>query len=201
MGKLLGAVTFPNVISRHRELALTDAMLVDGTIHANDKIIQGTLMVKATIGGNSKWVAYCEGLASAVGATTSPTVQLDPTTTPRAQQWFRPGMPVAKVHAGAPTTLGTVLAYNPATGVLTLAANAAAAVAVGDIVSLDPAVYPIGYNKARVLVDELLLEEGTDDISAGYFKGFFNQAATSITAAAAALLGAVAINAFELEIK
>lgn len=204
MGRLFGAVTLPNIISRHRELALTDNLLIDGTIHYEDKILEGTLLVQATAGGspNSKWVAYSEGVASAAAANTQAAIALDPTQVPRAAQWFRPGMPVAKVHAGVVTSLGTVLVYNPATGAMVLTANLAAAVAQGDSIILDPAVYPIAYNKARVLVDETLMDEN-DQVATGFFKGFFNQAATSITTYAAAQLGAVVINSGigELEIK
>lgn len=197
--RFLGNITLPMIVSRHEELSVKEEIIIDGTVHQNDLIATGTLLVKNRTTGKS--VAYAEGACVAATATNSTAfsvvVGAGANNVQRAAAWFRPGMVIANA---AGTVIGTVATFNPATGVGTFAANAVAVVAIGALLKSDPATYFITYAGAGVLEEQTLMDSGdrNDDV---YIKGFFMIARTSITTTALSAMGGVVHSSDEVEIK
>ena len=191
-GRLLGNIQTTDIISRYRELAVPMDVLLDSTQFAvyAARISRGELLMKYVPNDASvhvgKYRPYCEGTVTTAFGAGSINFAFNPAT--RASQNFLVGDVITDSLGNA---LGTILTYNPATGVGTLTGNSTNVLAIGGIAIVSAANWALGGKQGMVLEDDQLIEaSGSDEPVAAYREGFFVQALTSITATAITALGA-----------
>jgi hypothetical protein len=183
MAQILSTFKNPALISRHEQLAIANAIKIDNAIHAlNETLRRGTLLGK---GANGKYRAYAEAPVTVAFSAASPNFTLDPADINTKN--FRVGDVIESV---AGLALGTILTFNSVTGVGTLTANSANALAIGQRVRATAAVIAINVSNGKLLQDEVVMGSA-DEVAVGYFEGFFVTSQTSLTAAAKTAMGAI----------
>lgn len=195
MATAIATVRNPVVVSRFDELALAKKIALDKTYQAGLKLYRGDLLGKLASG---KYRAYVEIDVKASGdfGTGSANFTLDVAT-----KIGRGELAVGDVITSvAGLALGTILTYNTTTGVGTLAANSANVLAAGGKVKVSNSVLQIDGKQGVILMDETDVAAAYDTSCSGWFEGFFLQANTTVTAAAATTMGAKAIDSGEIRL-
>ncbi len=192
MGRLLADVTQPNVLSRYLNLAVSVEALLDSGIHVDKKLLEGTLIGKM---GNGNYRAYVETETSVDFNAANADFTLSEIAAQALLKHLRIGDVVEGIDG---TALGTVLTYDPATGVGTLTANSSSTYA-GNI-RVDNADLDISQGVGLVLKDENAV--GSDDLPvAAYCEGFFNTGSVlGATAQALIDLSAKVVSASEFRL-
>lgn len=156
-------ITNRQVVARAAHLAVVLSLVIDSSIHAGEKLIQGQFLAKQA---NGKYRAYAEAEVTTAFGAASTEFAVDPAG-PMAKH-FRVG---DVIESTTGTALGTIATYNPATGVGTLAANSANALAIGQNIRIAESVASLGTGKGRLLAEKV--EMGlTDEVASGYAEGF-----------------------------
>ncbi len=182
------------LVSRFDHLALVKSVVISKTAHKEDELLsRGTLLGELVADGKSR--AYAEGDVTTAFSAANANFAVNPAG-PLAKH-FRVG---DVIEAVAGTALGTIATFNPETGVGTLGANSANALAIGQKVRIATSVLSIAYGKGTILQNEVRLQ-GNDAPVSAYFAGIFLKDFVNITAAAKASLGAVDISSTEIQLK
>lgn len=167
--RVLGDITQPNVVSRFQNVAFAVAAILDVLIHLEgEKLLEGTLLAKIVATG--KYRAYAEADVNvAFDAANANFTLEDQADGHLKMKHFRLGDVIEGVDG---TALGTILTFNPITGVGTLAANSANAYAIGLAVRVDNADLKLSGGDGRILKAETLMSD-LDEPVAAYVEGFF----------------------------
>lgn len=200
----LGNITMKAILSRFEQLAVFVEGIIDNVVHPEGELMgRGLLLGKITAGtvgtvGNLR--AYAEGKVKTGGAfsTGAATFTLDPadSATKAMIKHFRIG---DVIESTGGTALGTILTYNPVTGVGTLTGNSSNNLAAGQGVRVAAANLKISGKAGMILKDEVLME-ATNEPVVGYIEGFFKQSSTTVTAAAATSMNGTNVTSDELRL-
>lgn len=186
----MNGITNKQVVARASHLAVSLALIVSASIHANEDLSAGQFMAQMS---NGKYRAYAEGVVSTAFNTANANFAVDPAG-PLAKH-FRVGDAIESVGGVA---LGTILTYNPTTGVGTLSGNSAANLAIGQNIRITEASASLGSGKGRLL-DSRVQTDVLDQVASGYVEGYM--AKTSLTTDAAILKVGVAYQSDEFKMK
>lgn len=198
MGRILGNISQPSVLSRYVNLAVALELVIDGAVHLNEKLFAGVLLGKIVSSG--KYRAYAEGTVKSGGAfsASADTFTLEQAAGVDLMKNFRVG---DVITSSSGTALGTIATFDPVTGVGTLTGNSANALTAGNKVIISSAVLSIAKADVRVLKSETLLEDGVDAVGAGWNEGFFNTAMVlGATSAALTAMSAKTVSSTEFRI-
>ena len=195
MGKILGNITSPNVESRFLNLAAPVECLIDGAVHLDEIVKRGQIMGLAA----GKYRAYAEAIVKTGGdfSTAAATFTLENAAGFDQMKNLRVG---DVITSSGGTALGTILTFDPATGIGTLSANSANNLAAGQAVIIDAADLDISKANVRILKSEHAVEDGVDRPAEGYVEGWFNTAVVQATSAALVAMSAKIISASEFRL-
>lgn len=196
MGRVLGNITQPVILSRRAELAVADSAVIDGSIHEDELLLAGQVLGK-TAGG--KYRAYAEAVVATGGAFSASAAgfTVENAEGEDAMKYIRVGDVIESVAGDA---LGTVATFDPVTGVGTLTGNSANALAAGQRVRVAAAGLSIAAGDVRILTSETSVDGDADVPAAGYFEGFFSKTIRGATAAALTAMGAKDISSDEFRL-
>jgi hypothetical protein len=186
----MNGITNKQVVARASHLAVSLALIVSGSIHANEDLTAGSFLAQMS---NGKYRAYAEADVTTAFSTANANFAVDPAG-PLAKH-FRIGDAIESV---AGVALGTILTYNAATGVGTLAANSAAVLAIGQKIRVTEASASLGSGKGRLLDSRVQLDS-VDLPASGYVEGYMVK--SSLTTDAAILKVGVAYQSDEFKMK
>lgn len=197
--RVLGDITQPNVESRFLPLAVAVEALIDASVHPDEKILRGTLLMKIVSSG--KYRAYAEADVATGGdfSTGADTFTLEDQDSKEKMKHFRVGDVIEGTDG---TALGTIATFNATTGVGTLTANSSNNYAAGNGVRVATSVATLASQAGRILKSETTVETGQDEPVAAYIEGFFNKnRVIGATAAAITALGATEPTTDEIRLK
>lgn len=201
MPTILGPITTMNPVSRFEQMAVAVEAIIDNAVHpSGTKLLRGVLLAKIVSGNGTagNYRAYAEGTVKTSGAfsTAAATFTLDPATAGGLIGNFQVGDVIEGTDG---TALGTILTYNPVTGVGTLTGNSTSNYTAGNTVRITEASVSIASKNGRILKDEVLMESNNEPAN-GWIEGFFIQSRTTITAAALTKMSGKAVTTGEIRL-
>lgn len=198
MGRVLGDITSPNVESRYLNLAVAVEMLIDGTVHQDEKMLRGQIMGKIVASGKYRAYATAQVKTGGEFSTAADTFILENAASRDEMKFFQVGDVITDDAGNA---LGEIATFDPETGVGTLTGNSANNLAAGNGVILDASDVSIAKADVRILKSETLVEDGADKPADGYVEGFFNTAVVKgATSAALVAMGAKVLSSAEFRL-